>query len=142
MSQGSFANLTELETKILKEAGNAKEGRMSVEELAERVGCKSETIYKRLNDDNFRQLFMEASKAALAARVPKILDKFVELAEKGEFKHGKLILEIAGAYTEKKDIKADIGNVEGESVFKNDEERRALLMETLNRIPREDTEDD
>ncbi len=127
--------LSNLDTKILKAAALKADGnRLSVEEIAVNVGCTPDTIHKRLQSDEFRGLFIETVKNSLVSEIPKVLNAFVSKAVSGSFQHGKLVLEIAGAYTETKNIKADLGIKEGESPFKNDEERRAFLSETLGKL--------
>jgi len=125
--------LTELETRLLKTAA-ASGSRITVEQLAKKAGCQADTIHRRLQNEEFRSLFIETMKSSLTAEVPAVLNSFVEAAKAGSFQHGKLVLEIAGAYSDKKEIKANIGVSEGESPFKDDDDRKAFLKETLGKL--------
>lgn len=132
------SEITELEQNILKTAAQLEGKRFTIEEIADKVGCSPLTIHKRLQDEEFRELFLDTLKNSLSAEVPEVLNSFVERAKGGSFKHGKLVLEIAGVYKEKKEIKGDFGLHSGESPFENDEERRHFLKDTLSRALEEE----
>lgn len=132
-------DLTILEEKILKTLATMTDNRrVSIYELAKKVGCTEDTILKRLQKPEFRGIFMETLKNTLVSEVPEILNAFMEQAKAGSFKHGKLIFEMTDFYHEKKETKIDIGLQTGESVFKDDDERKTLLMETLGRLSNEE----
>lgn len=122
--------LTELETRVLKAASKESGRRLTVEELSKKVGCSPGTIYQRLQNKEFRQLFMETMRNSVAEAVPEVLNAFSDKAKEGEFKHGKLLLEIAGIYEEKKNITAEVGITE-ESPFKDEKESKEFLKKTL-----------
>ncbi len=127
--------LTGLETKLLKAVVAPAGRRLSIEELAETVSCKPDTIYQRLTDNpDFRELFKEALTGSLTGEVPEILNAFSDQAKSGSFKHGKLILEITGVYKEDKKHTLDVNVHEAEMPFKSDEERRAFLQATLSEV--------
>jgi len=123
--------LTDLEKKVLKIVSSEAGRRLTVEELADRVGCQASTVYKRLQNKEFRDLFMEAMRNSIAASVPEVMNAFIDRAKTGSFKHGKLILEVSGIYEETKNIKADVGMSE-ESPFKDDNETKDFLKKTLS----------
>ncbi len=132
-------DLTLLEEKILKTLSTMTDNRrVSIYELAQKVGCAEDTILKRLQKPEFRGIFMETLKNTMVSEVPEILNAFMEQAKAGSFKHGKLIFEMVDFYHEKKETKIDIGVREGESIFKDETERKALLMETLGRLNTEE----
>lgn len=129
------AKLSKRDKKILQFAsqmGSMGMNRLTVEQIAIEVGCKPDFICKRLSDLEFRRLFFETLKSSLAVETPAILKRFVEEARNGSFKHGKLILEISGLYSEETNInlrgKLDVT----ESPFKSDEDRAAFLKATLD----------
>lgn len=130
-------DLTELEQRLLKTI-SATGARMTVEELADAVGCQASTIYRRLQNKNFKDLFVETMKTSLTAEVPGILKAFVGEALSGSFRHGKLLLEIAKVYTEEKKIVGDIGVREGETPFQSAEERQEWLQATLGHLVEEE----
>ena len=126
------------EKRILAAALKCGEKRLSVASLAEESGVKKEVICEKLKVPEFRQLFVEVMQAALTAETPAILHTFTQAAKEGSFKHGQLILELTGVYNSKQKIELG-GKVEfSESPFKSDEERRAFLEATMNKIIKED----
>jgi len=138
----SNKELTEADQKILKAAGDfSAYERASVEDVAKRAGVSPDTIYKKMQNDEFRELFLEAFTNTIAAEVPTILQTFVEKSKEGSFKHGKLLLEITGVYTEKKEIKGKFGVSADEEPFESSEQRKEFLAETLNRVNAEKVEE-
>lgn len=129
------ANLSAVERRILKAVRETARSRITLESLAEKAKCKPDIIYKRLEEnEEFNRLFKETMVTSLLVEVPEILHVFVEKAKEGSFKHGKLILDIAGVYEEKKKIDLNgTVNVE-ESPFASPEERREFLKATLARL--------
>jgi hypothetical protein len=122
---------TQLETRILKAAASAAGNRVTIEYLADQAGCSVGTIYKRLQDPDFRAMFLETMKGLIVAEVPEILQKFAEKGKEGSYQHGKLILEIAGAYLEKKEISGDFSLREDETPFEDEKEIREFVKATL-----------
>lgn len=132
----SNATLTKKDKKILQVAsqmGNMGMNRLTVEQIAKEAGTRADFIYERLSDAEFKRLFFETLRSSLAIETPAILKKFVEEAKKGSFKHGKLILEISGLYSEETNInlrgKLDVT----ESPFESDMDRAEFLKDTLGR---------
>jgi len=125
---------TALEEKILKTlASLGGDRRVSVEELADIVECKPETIYTRLHrNEEFRETFKAVLKNSLVGEIPAVLQSFVDIAKQGSFKHQKLFLELVGMYQEKQQIQADIRSVTTEIPFKDDQERDSFLQATLS----------
>lgn len=124
-------SFTQLETKIL--AGLASYGgnkRVSVEELADLVGCGAQTIYKRLQDKpEFADAFKRALSGTLLNDAPEVMRSFVDRAIQGSFKHQKLFFEMAGMHQDKKTIHADLTTEE--PLFKDKQEEKDFLMATV-----------
>lgn len=126
------------EKKILAAALKCGEKRLSVSGLAEESGVKKTVICEKLKNPEFRQLFSEVMQAALTAETPEILHTFVSAAKEGSFKHGKLILELTGVYSEKQKIELG-GKVElTETLFKSDEDRESFAKATLDKLLRKE----
>lgn len=123
--------LSATDKRILNAALEAGRYRMTVDGIADRAGCSSTHICKRLKDPEFNQLFIETMRSSLLAETPEILAEFVKWGKEGSFKHGKLILEIAGVHTEKK--KVDLGgSVAIESnPFTSEEEKKEFVRATF-----------
>ncbi len=125
--------LTELEAKVLKALSRAGNNRVSVEELAERVGCKTETIYSKLQEAGFRRLFLEVMNNTVVADVPEVLNSVRDAAKQGQYQQAKMILELAGVYENRTKVEATVHV--GENPFKDDAERREFLRRTLESNP-------
>jgi len=127
--------LTGVEERILLAAGDySPGGRLSAEELAERADISVQQVYEKLQDPQFRNMFLEVLTNSLSAEVPSILNAFVSKGKEGSFKHGKLLLEIAGVYHEKKEIKGKLGVSDNEEPFKDEEQKKAFMQDTLKKL--------
>ncbi len=123
--------VSDKDKRILGAALEAGQYRLSVEGVAQKADVPVADLRKRLKDPQFHQLFIETMQSGLLVDTPEILEAFVTEAKAGSFRHGKLILEITGIYSEKKQVNLG-GKLEiGESPFGSDEERRAFLLNTL-----------
>ena len=126
--------LSKKDKKILKfasQSGQKGHDRLTIEQIALDTGCTEDYIYSKLSDVTFRGLFFETLKTSLAVEVPAILQMFVKEAKGGSFKHGKLILEIAGVYNEETNInlKAKV-DLEG-SPFASEEDKAKFVRATF-----------
>jgi hypothetical protein len=127
--------LTNLEEEILKVAATTDRGRLTPDELAVKVGCSTATIYKRLQNPAFRELFLQTLNNSLAAEVPSVLHGVLERARAGDHKNAKLILELVGAYREEKRVTGDITVRETTDIpFTDDETRKAFARATLKQL--------
>jgi len=126
--------LSRAEKKLLQaalESGQADGDRLTIDQIAESTGNSVAFVYKKLQDQEFKTMFMEALRSSHVAEVPAILQKFADLGRQGSFKHGKLILELAGVYSEEStvNVKTDLGA----DPFKSDEERQDFARRTLEK---------
>lgn len=134
--------LSRRDIKILQFAAQASGthmDRFTLEQISKDAGCTVEFIHKRLSDFEFRSLFFETLKTSLAVETPAILQKFVLEAKSGSFKHGKLILELAGLYNEETNVNVNANVTVGESPFRSAEDRSKFLQATLKEyLPEEE----
>lgn len=129
----SEIKLSKVEKKILTAALECGQQRLTAEAIAGIAGCSAALVCKKLQRPEFRQLFVEAVQSSLVVETPAILHTFTQAAKEGSFKHGKLVLEMAGVYQEKQKVELG-GKVEvGDSPFKTDDERREFLESTVSR---------
>jgi hypothetical protein len=127
----SELKLSKVEKKILAAASECGQNRMTAEAIADLAGCSSALVCKKLQRPEFRQLFVECVQTSLVVETPAILHTFTNAAKEGSFKHGKLVLEMAGVYQEKQKVEIG-GKVEvGDSPFKTDEEKASFLTATV-----------
>ncbi len=123
--------LSNEDKKILKAAATCGQEMLTAKLLASKSGVHEAKICKKLMDPEFRSMFTEVVQSSLTMETPAILHTFAQKGKAGEFKHGKLILEITGMHEEKSKVELE-GKVQfSESPFKDDEERRAFLEATL-----------
>lgn len=135
--------LTDLETKILKAVAAGGGSRMTIEQLADAASCSADTIYQRLaNKPDFQELFKQTLVNSLTAEMPEVFSSFIKEAKGGNFKHGKLLMELAGIYKEDKKQTIDVNFHEAEQPFKDDNERKKFLRATLSDVLSEDDEDE
>ncbi len=140
----SNAKISKKDKSILKfvaQQGNLRKERMSVEQIAKGTNCSVDYIYDKLTNENFRNLFFDVLKSALAIETPSILEKFVSEAQNGSFSHGKLVLELAGMYNESKNVNLKAQVSMDNSPFANKEERTEFLKATLEDFLTEDAEE-
>lgn len=108
--------------------------RMTPEQLAQRAECSLATFYRKLQREDFRELFLATIRHSLTPHTPAILSTFVKQALAGSFQHGRLVLEITGIYQEEKKVVGDITLREGESPFKDDAQRARFARATLDKL--------
>ncbi len=127
--------LTRIDKKLLQVAANlGQDERVDIRRIADEIGRSPQFVYQRLQDPEFRSMFLEAIRMSLMAETPAILQKFVEMAKAGSFKHGKLILEIAGAHEDGTKVTHE-GSVThiGEVPFADEQQRGAFIRATLTK---------
>ena len=137
------ANLSRKDRKILQfaaQSGGMGLERLTVEQISKGTGCSADFIYKRLADPDFKTLFFETLKTSLAVETPAILKTFVEAAKSGSFKHGKLILELAGLYSEEANLNLKTKVELGESPFKSEEAKVNFIKATLGKYLTEESQ--
>lgn len=101
------------------------------EEMA-RSGVGAEQFRKELlTDKGFKGEFLGQLQTALAADMPQILQRFVVEAMDGSFKHGKLLMELAGLYEEKRKLTGTMSLKHSlERPFKDEDERMSFIEAT------------
>lgn len=134
-------DLNEAQKHILAAAMEAGQKRMSPEEVAREAGCAVRTLSKHLKDPTFKSMFKEAMTSSITAETPAILHAFAAAAKQGQFKQGKLLLEIAGIYSEKATIDIN-AEVKQDTTFKDDSEREEFIKATLNAYVGKQEEED
>ena len=112
---------------------SGQDKRLSIRDIAEEAGRTDSFVYSRLQDEQFRAMWMEALKTSLVAETPAILQKFTEMAKNGSFQHGKLILEIAGVADNEKRVTMNANIRVTEQPFKDDEQKESFIKATLHK---------
>lgn len=126
--------LSRADKKLLQAAlESGQNSRLTMDEIAEKTGRSVSYVYERLQDPEFKAMFMESMRVSMVAESPAILQKFAELAKEGSFKHGKLVLELSGLYAEESKLTVDAHVASVESPFGSDEEKADFLRATLSK---------
>jgi hypothetical protein len=85
--------------------------------------------YRAFDKPEFKELYKSQSKALVDQSIAPVLNTFVREALRGSFQHGKVILEMAGLYSEKSTI--DVNETFNMNLTVDD--RRSRLIDILSR---------
>ncbi|MHB8061268.1 MAG: phBC6A51 family helix-turn-helix protein [Ruminiclostridium sp.] len=81
------------------------ENRMkSVADICKLAKVDRATYYRAFQKPEFVEIYNKRSVDLVKQSVASVLNTFVREAQRGSFQHGKVLLEMAGVYTEKSDV--------------------------------------
>jgi DNA-binding transcriptional regulator YhcF (GntR family) len=120
---------TESEKKLLDVLLSPEHRMKSIKELCLIVGINRATYYRAFEKPEFKALYKSMSKELVDQSIAPVLNTFVREALRGSFQHGKVILEMAGLYSEKSII--DVNTEFNMNLTVDD--RRARLIDILSR---------
>jgi hypothetical protein len=123
----SIEVFTESEQKLLEVLTNPDYRMKSIKELCLIAQISRATYYRAFEKPEFQALYKAQSRALVDQSIAPVLNTFVREALRGSFQHGKVILEMAGLYSEKSTLE-----LTGE-VTLTAEDRRAKILEYLQR---------
>ena len=120
---------TEAEQKLLEVLLSPEHRLKSIKDICIIAGISRMAYYRAFEKPDFQSLYKNQSKALVDQSIAPILNTFVREALRGSFQHGKVILEMAGLYSEKStiDINAEF------SLSMPKEERQARIAELLTK---------
>lgn len=98
-------NLTKAEQNLLEVMLNPENRMKSVTEICKLAKIERVTYYRAFQKPEFVEIYNKRSVDLVKQSVASVLNTFVREAQRGSFQHGKIILEMAGVYTEKSDVK-------------------------------------
>jgi hypothetical protein len=98
---------TKMEAAIIEALLNPASRLKTVTELCGIVGCDRKTYYRAFDKPAFVTYLNEQSMIAVKQSVAPVVMAFTREAVRGSFQHGKVLLEMAGLYVEKKEVKVD-----------------------------------
>lgn len=76
----------------------------SISDVCKIAGCSRPTYYSAFEKPAFREIYKQKSKELVDQAIAPVLNTFVREALRGSFQHGKVILEMAGLYSEKSEL--------------------------------------
>lgn len=124
----AISTLTESEIKLLEVLTNPEYRMKSIKEICLIAGISRATYYRAFEKPEFQAIYKQQSKALVDQSIAPVLNTFVREALRGSFQHGKVLLEMAGLYSEKQIV--DVGD---NITALTREERQARLLELLHK---------
>ncbi|WP_028560669.1 phBC6A51 family helix-turn-helix protein [Paenibacillus pinihumi] len=102
---GNEQNLTRSEQALLEALLNPENRIKSVTDICKIAKVDRATYYRAFAKPEFVVLYNKRSVDLVKQSVASVLNTFVREAQRGSFQHGKVVLEMAGLYAEKADVK-------------------------------------
>lgn len=125
--------LTEKEKNLLEVLINPENRMKSITDICKLAKCSRPVYYEAFSKPEFVEIYKQYSVDLVKQSVASVINTFIREAQRGSFQHGKVLLEMAGLYTDKLDLKADVeANVE--ATINNDIDLSKLSMEELKQL--------
>lgn len=93
---------TRSETKLLDALLNPANRLKTITELCDMLEISTRTYQRAWKKPEFVKLYETKSMDLVKQQVGPVINAFLREAKRGSFQHGKVLLEMAGLYTEKK----------------------------------------
>ena len=77
----------------------------SITDICKLAKCTRPVYYEAFAKPGFVEIHNKYSVDLVKQSVSSVLNTFIREAQRGSFQHGKVILEMAGLYAEKQDVK-------------------------------------
>lgn len=102
--------LTKKEQELLELLLNPQHRTKTVTEICKLADCSRTVYYKAFQKPEFKQKYEDEAKELVKQAIGPVVNTFIREALRGSFQHGKVILEMAGIYSEKSslDITVDV----------------------------------
>lgn len=92
---------TEAEKKLLEVLMSPEHRMKSITDICKVACCSRVLYYNAFKKPEFKALYKSMSRELVDQSIAPVLNTFVREALRGSFQHGKVILEMAGLYSEK-----------------------------------------
>ncbi len=102
---GNEQNITKAEQLLLEALLNPENRMKSVADVCKAAKVDRATYYRAFQKPEFVEIYNKRSVDLVKQSVASVLNTFVREAQRGSFQHGKVLLEMAGVYAEKSDVK-------------------------------------
>lgn len=99
---------TEKEKNMLEALLNPENRMKSVTDICRIAKCDRKTYYNAFTKPGFVELYKKKSAELAEQSISSVVNAFIKQAQRGSFQHGKLILEMAGVYTEKSKVETTV----------------------------------
>ncbi len=118
------------EAAILEVLLNPEHRMKSVTDICKLAQCSRNVYYTAFSKPEFRAAYEEKVKDLVKQAIGPIVNTFIKEAKRGNFQHGKVLLEMAGLYNEKSTVEVS-GEVNIQEMTR--EQRQARLFELLSK---------
>lgn len=95
---------TEKEKNLLEVLLNPDYRMKSVTDICKAAKCSRNIYYNAFEKPGFTELYKKQSVDLVKQSIAPIINTFIREAQRGSFQHGKVLLEMAGIYSEKSDV--------------------------------------
>lgn len=108
----NFTNskLTEKEKSLLEVLINPENRMKSITDICKLAKCTRPVYYEAFSKPEFAEEYKRLSADLVKQSVGSVINTFIREAQRGSFQHGKVILEMAGMYSDKLEITGKINN--------------------------------
>jgi hypothetical protein len=93
--------LTPTEKRLIEALLDPNNRFKSISEICDTAKCSRNTYYRAFNKPHFREEYKRQAAALSERHLGQVMNAFVREATRGSFQHGRVLLEMAGVYTEK-----------------------------------------
>lgn len=120
------------EAAILEILLNPEHRMKSITDICKLAGCSRNVYYEAFSKPDFRALYESKVKDLVKQSIGPILNTFVKEALRGNFQHGKVLLEMAGLYNEKATVDVAVsGDINLNNMTRT--EMRARIADLLSK---------
>jgi hypothetical protein len=95
---------TEKEKNLLEVLLNPENRMKSITDICKLAKCTRPVYYEAFTKDGFVELYKRSSQDLVKQSVAPVLNTFIREAQRGSFQHGKVLLEMAGVYSDKLEL--------------------------------------
>lgn len=104
------SRLTEKEKNLLEVLMNPENRMKSITDICKLAKCTRPVYYEAFSKPEFVEIYKQYSVDLVKQSVASVINTFIREAQRGSFQHGKVILEMAGMYSDKLEITGKISN--------------------------------
>ncbi|CAK7069895.1 phBC6A51 family helix-turn-helix protein [Tissierella sp.] len=97
-------NLTDKEKNLLEVLINPENRMKSITDICKLAKCSRPVYYEAFAKPEFVETYKQYSVDLVKQSVASVINTFIREAQRGSFPHGKVLLEMAGLYTDKLDL--------------------------------------
>lgn len=95
---------TEKEKNLLEVLLNPEYRMKSITDICKAAKCSRNIYYDAFAKPEFVELYKQYSNDLVKQSVAPVINAFIREAQRGSFNHGKMLLEMAGMYTDKSEV--------------------------------------